>query len=159
MDAGALFADLRRLLIGRPIQFFRLAANTLLLYIDCEPGQDGGYVIWVEPTWHFSDTKGVLVGSRQAQGEGEAGASTEELRQIGEPLNRLLRLPVTRLDRDERTGDLTVEVGGRLLIRTFVSDPSDDDLWSIRDRNRGVEVRGTTRSLEASGPKSDPSSV
>jgi hypothetical protein len=157
MDAAALFADLRRLLIGRPVQFFRLAANTLLLYIDCEPGQDKGYVIWVEPTWHFSGPEGVLVGSRQAQGEGDSGASAEELRRIGAPLNRLLRLPVTRLDRDERTGDLTVEVGGELLIRTFVSDPSDDDLWSIRDRDRGIEVRGTTKGLVVSGPVTDPS--
>lgn len=140
MEAGVLFTELRRLLIGRSVQFFRLAANTLLLYIDCEPGQAGGYVIWVEPTWHFSGPEGVLVGSRQAQGEGEGGASAEELRRIGAPLNRLLRFPVTRLDRDERTGDLTVEVGGDLLIRTFVSDPSDDHLWSIRDRNRGIEV-------------------
>jgi hypothetical protein len=156
MDAGASFADLQRLLVGRPIQFFRLAADTLLLYIDCEPGQEGGYVLWVEPTWHFSGPEGVLVGSRQAQGEGDAGASREELRRIGAPLNRLFRLPITRLERDERTGDLTVAVGGELLVRTFVSDPSDDDLWSIRDRGRGVEVRGTTSGLVVSGPMADP---
>lgn len=83
MDAEVLFTELRHLLIGRPIQFWRLAANSLLLYSDCEPGQARGYVIWGEPTWHFSAPEGVLVGSRQVHGEGDDGAFLEELRRIG----------------------------------------------------------------------------
>ena len=68
-NAERLFQEHRERLIGRPVTFTRLAANSLLVYIDGEPGSGTGLTFWFEPTWHLLGPAGVLLGSRQAQTE------------------------------------------------------------------------------------------
>jgi hypothetical protein len=51
MDAVEQFESFRRELIGRSITFVRLACNSLLLYVECEPGDGRGLTLWLEPTW------------------------------------------------------------------------------------------------------------
>jgi hypothetical protein len=148
MDARQLLSNFRGALLGRPITFTRLAANSLILYVDCQPGDEGGLAIWFEPTWHMSSPKGVLVGSRQAQGKGEQGATKEELDEGGAPLRVLHGLPITAIEVDPRTNDLTLMVGGEYLVRTFVSDPTDDHSWHIRDNAKLLSVYGSPGGLE-----------
>jgi hypothetical protein len=148
MDAEQLFADVRQALLGRPITFTRLAANSLILYVDCQPDEKRGFAIWLEPTWHLSSPQGVLVGSRQAQGKGEQGASKAELDDLGAPLKVLTGLPITGIDLDPRTNDLTLAVDRMYLVRTFVADPSDAHSWHIRDKAKLLSVYGSPGGLE-----------
>lgn len=123
MHPEALFAELTVALVGHSITFTRLAANSLLLYVDCEPGDKSGFIIWFEPIWHMSAPEGVLVGSQQAQGDSDDGANIEELDQIGAPLQRMLGHPVTAVEVDHRTHDLTLTVDNKyfvaLRVKTF----------------------------------------
>jgi len=148
MDASQLLAEFRQKLIGRPITFSRLAANSLILFVDGQPGDERGFSIWFEPTWHMSSPKGVLVGSRQAQGTGEAGATKEELQQVGAPLTVLNGLQITAIDLDSRSNDMTLTVGGEYLVQTFVADPTDDHSWHIRDVEKLLSVYGSPCGLE-----------
>lgn len=147
MDAGQLLSDYRQALVGRPITFTRLAANSLILYVDCQPGDERGFAIWFEPTWHMSSPKGVLVGSRQAQGKGELGATKEELDEVGAPLKALSDLPITTVEVDPRTNDLTLTVGREYLVRTFVADPNDSHSWHIKDVANFLSVYGSAGGL------------
>ncbi len=156
MDAHKLFKEFRQALIGRRITFTRLAANSLILYIDGQPSDERGFAVWFEPTWHMSSFKGVLVGSRQAQGTGEAGATKEELDRVGVPLKSLIGLPVTAIELDERSNDLTLTVGGEYLVRTFVADPTDDHSWHIRDVEKLLSVYGSPCGLEVHNSKRRP---
>lgn len=69
---------------GQAVTFRRLAGNTLILYLNCNPGDNHGYSVWIEPTWHFSNTTEVLVGSRQAQVDDK-----QELDEIGQLMDGL----------------------------------------------------------------------
>ena len=150
MDATALLNELTASIVGRPVTFTRLAANSLLLYIDCEPGDDDGYILWFEPTWHMSSSQGVLLGSRQAQGnDPEGGASAAELDGIAEPLLALRGGTVTSLEVDARTHDLTLVVEDDLVVRTFVADPRDDETWHVRDVAGHRLLRGSPSGLAA----------
>ena len=148
MDANQLLAEFRRALIGHAVRFSRLAANSLILYVDCQPGEEHGFAIWFEPTWHMSSPQGVLVGSRQAQAQGEGEATKEVLDHIGAPLTALNGLPITAIELDPRSNDLTLTIGGEYLVRTFVSDPTDDHIWHIRDDSKRLSVYASPCCLE-----------
>ena len=159
MDGDALFSELRCSLIGRKVTFTRLAANSLILYVDCQPGDKQGYTIWFDPTWHMSGPEGVLVGSRQAQGRGGVPASSEELRSIGAPLDKLVEKPITAVDLDPRSRDLTLVVDDMYFIKTFVADPTDEFGWYIRDVIRRVKVYGSALKLSVRPIKDLPARV
>ena len=118
-------------MIGRRVTFVRLACNSLLVYLECEPGDDRGHVVWLEPTWSLSSPDALVVGSRQAQvDEGPNGA--EDLARVGDLIRgRLLgrRLESVRLEAPTFDIDLTFEGGYRL--RTFAADAGDEDNWHV----------------------------
>jgi hypothetical protein len=149
MDAVEQFESFRRELIGRSITFARLACNSLLLYVECEPGDGRGLTLWLEPTWHVSTPEGVAAGSRQAQGQGDDGPTKEELEKVSEPIcAALLNRPITLIQVDERSRDLAVTVEGGNCVRTFVSDPCDDHIWHIRDNSKGLKVYASPSGME-----------
>ena len=136
MDAEELFKRFHRELIGRNISFVRLASNSLLLYVECKPGDGQGLTLWFEPTWHISAPEGVIAGSRQAQGEGDQGATKAELDRVSKPIReKLIDRTITDIQLDQRSRDLTVTVAGAYDIRTFAADPEDDHLWHIRENS------------------------
>lgn len=141
MDAVQQFEVLRRDLIGRTITFVRLACNSLLLYVECEPGDKRGLTFWLEPTWHVVTPAGVVAGSRQAQGTGEDGPTKEELDAINKRIcDALLDRPIREIRVDTRSQDLEVTVEGENSFRTFVSDPDDDYTWHIRENLTSLQV-------------------
>jgi hypothetical protein len=85
MSGDRFLIEIRGDIVGRAITYRRLAANSLLLYVDSDPDDPTGYIIWFEPTWHVSSPKGVLIGSCQAQVE-----TKEELSEAGKPLDQLV---------------------------------------------------------------------
>jgi hypothetical protein len=80
-------------LIGKRIEQTRLAGNSLILYIQSTQGQNAGYSIWIEPTWHMHNDQRLLIGSRQLQVNCE-----DELNQLGEPLQGLISKQIGRID-------------------------------------------------------------
>jgi mycothiol synthase len=144
--AAAFLRKFRRCLLGRPVAFYCLLTNTLLLDIDYQPDGDTGYVIWLDPVWQVWTPEGVLVGSDFycAQGEGEL----ETLERAGALLGRLIGEPVAGLEVKPRSNDLTLMVGERFLVRTFLSDPTANDTWHIDDRGRRVALYGSPQGLE-----------
>src|SRR5262245_27533758 len=94
-------------IIGRTVSYQRLAANSLMLYIDSAPDERTGFMIWFEPTWRLTSASSILIGSDQ-----DCSGTKEDLARIGEPLRRLLGQRVENISVDERSKDLLLVVEG-----------------------------------------------
>ena len=134
--------DFRHRLIGHPVTFVRLAANSLLVYIDSEPGSVTGLTFWFEPTWHLVGPTGVLLGSRQSQIEDAEAHSKLSDMTLGLFDKKVEEISVVPL-----TYDLHVVLEGAYSITTFVSDPTDDESWHIRDNHTGRRLVGCAAGL------------
>ena len=144
MDTTALLQELFESMVGRTITWRRLVADSLLLYLECEPGElRHGYILWLEPTWHVSCPDGVIVGSDQAQVD-----SKEELCRVGRPLDQLIGQTVDAAEIDDRSNDLCLKTLGGYFAKTFVSDPTHEEIWSIADNARSVRLCASPSGLE-----------
>lgn len=48
-DPWSFFELLKRRIVGHRVKYRRLACDSLLLYVECEPGDEKGVTIWFEP--------------------------------------------------------------------------------------------------------------
>lgn len=126
----------------------RLVTNSLLLYVDAEPGSETGVTFWLEPTWHFRGPDRVLTGSREAQTDPDASDPEAGFRRASRAVDELLGRVLLEARVEEVTGDLLLDFDGRHLVRTFVSDPLDDELWHVRDNASGVRLRRSGQGWE-----------
>lgn len=150
MDARELFDRFHGELIGRRISFVRLACNSLLLYVECRPGDARGFTFWFEPTWHVIAPEGVVAGSRQAQGERDDGPTEADLDRVSGPIcDRLIGRAVTAVHVDPRSYDLSVIVAGDCHVKTFASDPEDDHSWHIRENSTGLSLYASPSGMRA----------
>ncbi len=139
---AGVFDRLRRECVeGRMVTYRRLAGNSLIVYLECEPGDEQGAILWLEPTWHLRDAERVLAGSRQAQDEPEGFDATADA------IDALVGRRLVALALDPVSHDLRVELEGGLVLQTFVSDPSDDHLWHIIDNSTRTRLRGAPDGL------------
>ena len=136
----------RQNIVGHSITYTRLAANSLILYVDCQPGDEIGFVIWLEPTWHVKGPTGVLVGSRQAQMD-DAPGDREAFSRVAEPLSTLHNKKIVSMGIELLTHDLHLRLEGELWIKTFVADPTDDESWHIRDAAGRMKLVGSPRKV------------
>jgi hypothetical protein len=141
---GQFFADLRGQLLGRKVSYRRLAADSLLLYIDCEPGDGRGFTLWFEPIWHFRGPEGVLVGSSQVA---EASEAEGAMAAVAEPMDLLSGRAIADVLVEAGTFDLSVEFEGGYRVKTFVSDPTARESWHIRENATGARLDGSPRGL------------
>jgi hypothetical protein len=137
MDPAKKFTDLRARVVGHRVTFKRLAGNSLLVYFGGEPGDRQGVTLWFEPTWHFRDSSRVLTGSREAQHDSDAVDPDAGFHRAATALEIVKGQEARDLRVDPVTGDLILELDGGQLLSTFVSDPSTDELWHIRDNSTG----------------------
>ena len=137
----------RQKIIGHTIAYTRLAANSLILYVDCQPGDEIGLIIWLEPTWHVKGPTGVLVGSRQAQMD-DAPDDRDAFVRVAEPLSTLHNKKIVSMDIEPLTHDLHLLLEGGFWIKTFVADPTDDESWYIRDATSRMKLVGSPRKLD-----------
>jgi hypothetical protein len=135
LEAKAQFEIFARRLVGHRVSFTRLAANSLLIYIDCKPNENKGLTLWFEPTWHFGSLRGVLLGSRQAQVQDK---KTHTL--VAEPLNQLHGRAIEKVSVEDITFDLHISFEDGYWIKTFVSDPDEDESWHIRDNAKRLKL-------------------
>ncbi|MCU6713051.1 hypothetical protein M6D81_30565 [Paenibacillus sp. J5C_2022] len=131
-------------LLNRTVQFVRLAGNSLIIYIDCEPGVIGqGYSIWMEPTWHLRNNVEVITGSRAAQTEDEA-----EHKIISGFFKQIHMKSIKKITIEPITNDLQIELEEGIILKTFVSDPSDEESWHIKDLYKRKRIIGSPRTLQ-----------
>jgi hypothetical protein len=139
MSPDALFEEFRERLLGQQVTDRQLAGNSLSVWIASVPNQPAGYTVWFEPSWHVRGPGCVLAGSRQAQDEdGPAGWQA-----VSAAIDTLVGRVVEDIRRDAVSGDLELVLSGGVRVRSFVTDPRDEDLWRIRDLARKRELRGS----------------
>lgn len=145
-DAESLFQNFKARLIGRSVTHRRLACDSLLIYVDCVPGEKTGVSLWFEPIWHYRGPQGVLVGSMQVA---EASKSAEARAAVAdEPMALLQGRPIESIEIEPKTFDLIVSFRGDYSVKTFVSDPTTDESWHIRDNATGTWLLGTPKGVE-----------
>ncbi len=118
IEADTYFKHLRANLVDHKVSYTRLAANSLLIYVECEPSDKKGSIIWFEPTWHFCGVERVLIGSRQAQMDDEP-ENEEAFHRVAEPLRILEGRKIESVVIEPRTFDLHMFVEGDYWIKTF----------------------------------------
>jgi hypothetical protein len=150
-----LVLNLRKSIIGRPITFRRIAADSLLLYVDCEPGDDHGFAFWFNPPWHYCSAGRVLVGSNQTQpGRDGVWPTTEELDRISARMRPLHGKAVTALEVDSWSHDLSLDIGSIHRVKSFADRPASRENWSIKDVAGCVYLVGSSTGLKRSLAKS-----
>jgi hypothetical protein len=147
-----MLAHLTSRTVGRTVSGRRLATNSLLVYVDAEPSGGEGVTLWLEPTWHLRDATHVLTGSRQAQHDPDAKDPDAGFDAAAAALDALIGRRVLSLDVTAATGDLIVTLDGGLVLCTFVSDPTTDELWHIRDNATKHRLVRTGQTLEITAP-------
>ena len=121
-------------IIGLKVKKTRLAANSLIIYIECEPGDKKGYSIWLEPTWHLTEEK-VLLGSRQLQTDND-----ELFHKFAKILNKIHNLKIINISIIENSNDINILLEKNYSIKTFVADPTDPEIWHITDIKNKLKV-------------------
>lgn len=145
-DPDALFSTLIGGLMGHTISYRRLACDSLLLFVGCEPGDQSGLTIWLEPIWHLRGPGGVLLGSMQVA---EACESEEAMSAVADaPLALLLGKRIEGVVVDPQTFDLGVSFEEGYGIFTFVADATTDESWHIRENVSGNRLKGSPRGLD-----------
>ena len=148
-NAAISRGQLRRLqkqLVGRKVAFRRLVGNSLLIYLECEPGDKTGFVIWLEPCWHFCGPSKVLVGSYQS--ELAAGPhQAEGFKKIAPLLDRTIGRKVASVHIEPYSNDLRVQLGGGYWLETFVDDPASNENWHVTDNVSGLTVYASPSGL------------
>jgi hypothetical protein len=118
-----------------------------------KPCNDGGVTLWFEPTWHLRGPEHVLTGSRQAAHDPDAEDPDAGFNLAAEAIDVLDGRRITDVIIELVTGDLFLSLEGDYLVRTFVSDPTDGELWHIRDNvsrsRRKRSGRDLTIAIEA----------
>jgi hypothetical protein len=144
-----MLQDLRKSIVGRPITFRRIAADSLLLYVDCEPGDNHGFVFWLNPPWHYCSAGRVLVGSNQIQpGRDGICPTRKELNRISARMRPLSGEAVTALEVDSWSHDLSLDIGSIHRVKSFADRPAFRENWSIRDVAGGVYLVGSSAGLK-----------
>jgi hypothetical protein len=142
MEADKLFFEMRESLNGHTVRYTRLAADSLILYVECEPGDKQGWTLWLDPPWHISAPHRLLLGSRQTQGEtDETWPTKEELNRISGKFHDLRGHPIYSLEVDPRSRDLIITLSQEHQVRTLATAPNRD-LWHVRDNGRDLNVVG-----------------
>jgi hypothetical protein len=136
--------DLRSRLIGRPVSYRRLAGDSLLIYVGCEPGDGKGITIWFEPIWHFRGPQCVLVGSMQAA---EAAQTEDGLDALSDLMDVLHEKEVQKLVVEPLSFDLSVAFAGGYYVKTFVAYATDRESWHMRDNATGIRLMGAPTGL------------
>ena len=144
VNGDELCRRLHRELIGQRISFIRLACDMLLLYVECNPGDGQGLTIWFNPPWRVSAPDGVIADSRQVRGDND-GPTEAELDRISEPIyEKLINQPITEVQVDQCSRNLTVTVAVAYDAKTCASDLENDHLWHIRENATGLTLYATT---------------
>jgi hypothetical protein len=148
MSPEAFLDHIRSQVLARPVSYRKLAANSLLVYVDCQPGDAQGVIFWFEPTWHLRAPDRVLTGSRQAQPDDDAAEPDAGFEAAAGAVAVLCDRKVQSVEVEPVTHSLVLDFEDGYEVRTFVSDPTDDLDWHIDDLATGRSLEGCARGLK-----------
>jgi hypothetical protein len=115
-------------ILGKRVSSAWLALNSFIIDVEWNLGEKKELYFWIEPTWHIGCATGVVLGSRQAQVEDKDAHA-----QLDEVAAQLNGREIESADLDSITHDIQLRFGGGYWLRTFASDPADEESWYIRD--------------------------
>jgi hypothetical protein len=140
-DARDALGELTSSLLGQQVAFTRVAGNSLLLYVGFEPGgpESNGIVVWFNPPWHVAGPSGVTIGSYPLSVASHDGGEVFE--RACAPAELLRGQTITRVAVDDCASELSI-AAGEFVVRSFVDDPDDSELWQIHDRAGGRRLFG-----------------
>ena len=155
-DAQSTFEDFVRSLRGRRISYASLFQNSLRVCVDRRLNEKTGFFLCFEPVWHLGSLRGILVGSRQAQSEERDARAALNLL-----VEEILDKQIESIRIEPISNDVDVQLSGGYRIRTFVSDPTDDQTWYFRDCQTNLVVSGSPKGLRleersAANPNDSP---
>jgi hypothetical protein len=145
IEPGTLFEELQGRILRGEVTYRRLACDSLLLYLDCEPGDASGLTIWFDPIWHLRGPNGVLLGSMQVAA---ACDSEEAMSAVADgPLEPLIGRSIDGIAIDPLTFDLTISLAGGYSVCTFAADATVDESWHVRDNATRTRLKGSPGGL------------
>jgi hypothetical protein len=144
-DPQLVFQDFVRRLIGHKVSYASLLLNSLRICVDRQLEEKTGLFLWFEPAWHLGSSNGVLVGSRQAQVEEHNAHAALNL-----VVKELVGKQIENVEVEPLTNEIDVRFSGGYWIKTFVSDPEDDENWYIRDCKSNQVITGSSRAIHVS---------
>ena len=149
MKPETFFKYLQDQVTHRPIIDYKLAANSLLIYVGCNQGDNNEeYIFWLEPTWNFVGTERVFTGSRQAQEDEDEDDPQIGFNAAAAALNALQGCTIESVAIEPITFSLVLYLSKGYMIRTFVSDPTDDLAWYIKENSTRIKLKGSPSGLE-----------
>ena len=134
-------------MLGREIVHKRLFLRTLQLYLEPEPGTELGLEVWCEPEWHLVGREGVIAGSGTIAFEPESEDPDALQRLVSKATDVIRGCRIEDVEVDTQTFELEIRLAGGLVVRTFVSDPTDPEQWLLRDPAAEIWLRGTPAGL------------
>jgi hypothetical protein len=141
-DAQTIFRQFVESLLGRRVSYVSLFLNSLRLCVDRNLGEPVGFFLWFDPVWHLGSPKGVSTGSRQAQTDDKKSHAA-----LNALVQEILGRQIERISVEALTNDIDVRLSEGYWIRTFVSDPIDDESWYVRDCQSNVVVSASPKGL------------
>jgi hypothetical protein len=141
-DTQFVFHDFVQRLIGHKVSYASLFLNSLRICVDRQLKEATGLFLWFEPVWHLGSSKGVLVGSRQAQAEERDTHAV-----LNRVVEELVGREIETMKVEPLTNDIEVRFSGGYWVKTFVSDPEANENWYIRDCRSNQVVRGSSLGL------------
>ncbi|MGO9516472.1 MAG: hypothetical protein ACLPND_05455 [Candidatus Korobacteraceae bacterium] len=127
-------------ILGKRVSSAWLALNSFIVDVEWELGEKKELYFWFEPTWHIGCATGVVLGSRQAQVEDKDAHA-----QLGEIAAQLNGRKIEGAELDPITHDIQLRFSGGYWLRTFVSDPADEESWYVRDNGKKLVAGANTR--------------
>ena len=158
LRSDSLLRRLQKMLLGRRVTFRRLAGNSFLVYLECEPGDKQGFVIWLEPSWHLCNRSKVLVGSHQSE-LARGPRQKAGFKKVAPLLNKLIGKKVTSVNIAPGSHDLEVRLSGGYHLRTFADDPASFECWHITDATNNLVLYGSASGLRVQKQKSKKSGL
>lgn len=151
-DARSVWEDFVCFLTGRKVSYASLFLNSLRICIDRQLKEPTGFFLWFEPVWQVGAPEGILAGSRQAQTEDRDAHAA-----INRIVEELVGREIERISLDDISCEIGVRLAGGYWVRTFVSDPTADEDWYVRDCASNVVISGSAKGLRVSdrGPHSE----
>ncbi len=143
MNTDKSIRDILKRLETKGVANTRVAGNTLILYLDSQPGDDNSISFWIDPPWHLCGPDSVLIGSRQMQEE----TTEEELDEITRPLKHIQENDIETIEIEERTNDLIISFKNNFQIRTFAVNPEEDYSWYMTDKGNNLRVNGAPKGV------------
>ena len=151
MNITEVFDALNRL-IGKSLTFKRVAANSIILYFDGEPGDDAVRSIWLEPPWRYEIDDRVIIGSSYLWLHESDFQSKEEM---DSEWNRRCRMtdsvndnPLETVSIDLVSNDMMLRFVGGKVMRNFSNSGLHDIAWTYRDRTQKLVVEVSSEQIE-----------